>query len=434
MSARHLARQRPRRILGVLAASGALCLAMASPAMAARTGDWTESRFLTNSDTSKPSPVNGVSYSTGNPTISGIFNYANEDHQPRDIAYIYLNYAAAASNHNPEACAVPPPELADLSTEAPSTVTPPDDSSAFAYFVSEPSFVCNGVYDIAAVAQLENVFNSVDDATHKLDLTGVKIAEPPPPVSAVSAAKSGEHDILITWNPPAAYASTTSVTTPKPASSSQSQQGQSAGGPPPDFLGYQVTRVDGTGAKTVVVTTAPNGTSYQDSAMPDNGAFSYQVASIRSGPDGQLSSAPVGSGAPIVIGTPPDTTPGQGGSDGSGGSGGSGGAGGGSGSGGSGTSRGATATTAHPAVIPGDSGDEGYSSDLPYEAEPGVATASSPGRSRNNSPAGAGLLVPFAVSSVLVMWAVHILYVTRQARMADAALLPIQFEHVEHGV
>jgi hypothetical protein len=85
--------------------------------------------------------------------------------------------------------------------------------------------------------------------------------------------------------------------------------------------------------------------------------------------------------------------------------------------------RSTSGTTQDPSVV----GDEGFSTDLPYEAEPGEVEARPSVRTRDPKP-GAGILVPTAVASVLFVWAMHILYVTRQARLSNAGLLPIEVE------
>lgn len=274
-------------------------------------------------------------------------------------------------------------------------------------FLYTPALPCNGVYDFTATASGSINGFPVSPPDHTISVYTVTVAVPAPAVKNMKASVNSDRSVSIAWDP--LYA--------KPADG------------PPDFQGYKVQRVTPSETK-VLGTIAPGApTSFIDKTIPDaGGSFSYEVLSLRAGaaPTTVKTEKPLA--VPAVDGTPP-STPGT------------------SSSGGVATMTTSTidpigATGPRLSVTPGTptaprsaasppaisenpavGAGQGFSSDLPYEPG-GLAAAPGSVRARNNEP-GAGLLVPAAVSLLLFVWAMHILYLTRQARYAEAGLLSL---------
>jgi hypothetical protein len=262
---------------------------------------------------------------------------------------------------------------------------------------------CNGVYqiDVGAHAQWGPAPTQQDWYTLSTEIT---VANPAPPVTNVTT-KTTDRDVAVSWT--------------------------KLDNPPPDFSGYKVTRRDASGTVVALGTTKPALATFTDKAVPD-GTYHYEVQALRNGADPSAASSSdkvvVGNGlfttppsssssdlGLVITGdvAPPATNP--------------------SGSGitVAGTpSRGSGVRPGSTAQNPSVGSDEGFASDLPYEAEPGGQAAQAPGVRASSHEPGAGLLVPGAVALLLLVWAMHILYVTRQARYFEAGLLPVEVEHL----
>jgi hypothetical protein len=213
-------------------------------------------------------------------------------------------------------------------------------------------------------------------------------------------------DVQVSWVPPAEYDDPDMT--------------------PSDLIGYQVNRIAVPSGTTVSLGEVPlDTTTITDPKVPA-GTYRYQVQSLRAGADPAEvttdSDLVVSSTAPPAStngSSPPPTSP--------------------SGeapvaaatataTGGAAAPRASRTTprTTPRAAAPADAEtDEEFSSDLPYEPEPGDVSAQAPRVRASNHEPGSGLIVPFAAASVLTMWALIILYVTRQARYAEAGLLPV---------
>lgn len=274
-------------------------------------------------------------------------------------------------------------------------------------FIYAPVLLCNGVYDFTATAEGTGREFQFSPRQYRINVQNLTVAVPAPPVKNMKASVNADRTVSIKWDPP--YA--------KPADA------------PPDFQGYKVQRVTSS-ETTVLGSIAPGApTSFTDKKFPDaGGSFSYEVLSLRAGARPAVVKTEKPLAVPAVDGTPP-STPGT------------------SSSAGVATmttstvdpiqgsgpridiSPGANPTPRTPAAPPAISENpaigagEGFSSDLPYEPS-GLAAAPVSVRPRDNEP-GAGLLVPAAVSLLLFVWALHILYVTHQARYAEAGLLTL---------
>lgn len=267
-----------------------------------------------------------------------------------------------------------------------------------------PHFTCNGTYTITRAAHAVSPhrvcsdFNPCDlgwsdDLTVTFD-----VAIPPAAPTGVTATGEGGK-VTVAWQPLAS--------------------------PDPDFVGYRVSRVDAAGHRLPVADKFTTGTSFVDADVP-SGDYTYVVHALRDGPNGEVVASADASSTGVTVVAPPPTTPTTDASSSSNAGGGGGGvvvhSKGGSRTWGS-ASKPTSGTTQDPSIV----GDEGFSSDLPYEAEPGEVEARPSIRTHDPKP-GAGILVPTAVASVLFVWAMHILYVTRQARLSNAGLLPIEVE------
>ena len=282
----------------------------------------------------------------------------------------------------------------DPSSSAPSTTptTQTPQTSSEVQFEFRVPFTCNGVYDATATANIEDPTGDVPPPLHKsISVVGVRIAIPPERPTSITATESGNHTVTVTWGAPTGYAG--------------------SGHPPPDFMGYRVSRKDGSaGSFAVIANASPSTLSIVDSSIPAaGGSFVYEVESVRK----FATSAPLATNGALTIAGPGGAS--------SGGSGGSGG----------GRVGGGGPATTDPGA--GGTGTAFYDSLADEGKEPGDALSGVPGGGaiqRFAGRAGAGLLKPFAVALDLGVWAALLLFLTRRAAKAErAALLAVELEH-----
>ena len=377
-----------RAIIGAVAFASAVVLAAApvAHAQAPTSGPWAGSYWSEDPPPTEytTDPVFDGQFQLDNPPCSGLY-----------CEWIgKISYAA---------------EFTDAADERPECPHPPDGQLYNAPNPSQrfgftPFFKCNGTYNIAVTGyRYHSNGSSAPNDTYMLWRGAVKIAVPAKPVETMTATFAGT-DVKVSWVPPAEYDNPDTT--------------------PSDLIGYQVNRIAVPTGTTVSLGEIPlNTTVIADPKVPP-GTYKYQVQSLREGADpSELTTDTdlvVAANAPPASSSgtsPPTTTP-------------------------TSTSDAATATatasatgaavpprttrTAPRNVAPVDAEtDEEFSSDLPYEPEPGDVSAQAPRVRASNHGPGSWLIVPFAAASVLTMWALIILYVTRQARYAEAGLLPV---------
>jgi hypothetical protein len=215
---------------------------------------------------------------------------------------------------------------------------------------------------------------------------GVRVAVAPDSPASIAATDNGNHTVTVSWAAPKGY------TAPSH--------------PPPDFVGYRVSRKDGSGGYTPIGDTPATTLTFVDSSIPAaGGTFGYEVESVRK----FATSPPVETDGALTIGGP-RAAPSNGGRSG------------GAaaqpdpGAGGTGTAFYDTTTLA------ADEGDE------PGDALSGVPGGGAIQRFAGRS--GAGLVKPFAAALDLGVWAGLLLFLTRRAAKAErAALLALEVEH-----
>ena len=376
----------------VLAAVAVAFLALVPAAAQAATGNWANSAW---------DPAIDGTTATSAPTLSGAFVYSTGC--TGLCSSFHIRQIVVGLHHQgdlPGGCADPDDQATNY----------PNSNGAQQAFAYTPAVGCNGTYDATATATVQGDLGyTPPDSTAQLTAT-VTVAIPADPPASTTAEVTGQ-DVAVSWVGPA--------------------------DPPPDFEGYQIGRVDSTGHEAVIVAGPTTSASLTDKGV-GGGSYTYVVRSLRAGaaPSEATSSDEVTVVGPPATSSPSSSTD----SDGSTSSGGTvvlgppatsgpttdvGGTSVqlGPSSRGKTTNVGGTPATAHggEAVLP----DEGFSSDLPYEPEPGALEAARPSVSATDGQPGAGLAVPGAVACVLFVWAMHILFVTRQARWADAGLVPV---------
>ena len=393
-----------RRAVVAVASIAFLTVVVLTPVARADDGGWNGTAF-------NPDPSNAT-YKT-QPTFSGTFVYSHCGPiacTPTRIDVISSHIALHENGALADGCTLPADTYQQYNGDR--------YNGAAQDFAISPQFSCNGVYDLAVNAHADAPFGGGDG--YQLNAPSITIAIPADPPKSVKAVVSGT-DIAVSWVGPDAQ--------------------------PPDFLGYQISRYDSLGHETVIVPGPTTSGSLTDKGV-GGGKYSYVVRSMRNlaAPSASTKSSTV------TVDAPPDPTTdssssssssssGSSSSDGTPGSGSTivlgptgGGVGGAtivhvptgkapSSSGSSGGS--STSSGGGEGVLP----DEGFSTDLPYEAEPGQLEAARPSVRTSDDQPGAALLVPGAVASVLFVWAMLIHFVTRQARWADAGLLPLEVEY-----
>jgi len=297
-------------------------------------------------------------------TFSGQF-----EHHPGSPAKVELNVGYSSGDVHPTACD-PAPGLQAAQT-APTSSDPQTDTMSFLF---EVSFRCNGLYDVTATADTD----PPTEPQGELTLTALKIAVPPQRPDSFLATDSGNHTVTLTWTGP-------------------SQR-------PPDLAGFRLSRRDNsTQSFTTIGEVAADVASFADSTVPaSGGSFFYEVQTLRTSPNGVLTSAPVATSEALVVG---GSTPGS------------------SVTGKPGTA--ASDGTTHfdePTTLAADEGEEGGND--PIAALPGGATIQ-----RFAGHDGAGLLKPIAAALNLGVWAGILLFLTRRAAKDERAmLLQVDFE------
>jgi hypothetical protein len=281
------------------------------------------------------------------------------------------------------------PSPAPPGSPATPTTQPPSQSSEVQFSFQVP-FMCNGVYDATATGFVEDPTGDVPPPLNKsISLVGVRVAVAPPMPVSITAADVGNHTVNVSWGAPAAYSGN--------------------GKPPPDFIGYRVSRKDGSGSFAVIATTAPNAVTFADTSIPAaGGAFVYEVEAVRK----FASSAPLATSGTLDIGAPGT-----------------------SGSRAAGSGGGGAAAPATPDPGAGGTGTAYYdSTTLAADEgdEPGGDALGTGGGAvqRFAGHDGAGLLKPIAAAMNLGVWAGLLLFLTRRAVKAErAALSGVQLEH-----
>lgn len=348
-----------------------------------------------------PTTVEASSYNLG-----GVFRRSNFDRQ--------VAITVSASPSGSGSCKVAPVEF-----------TPASTPRSFSAPLAIP---CNGIYSLVATAVTtdNNAFLQPESVT--LSRT-VRVVAPAPTVTGVNAAGSGR-SVTVTWD---------------------NMQPRAA-----DLSGYVVERQIGSGPFDVIATPSASSQSMTDRNLPaEGGTATYRVSSLRSSPDGTLTS-PASAGASASFDAVPTTTTtggsaagGDGGSGGTDGSG-SGGTGSGSSSGG-GTTGGAGGTPGRPAsgrdrvtaprVFAGTflppllrpaaetiqttptTADPGFDEELPFGdrelgAEDPVLPNDAMASILTDGESGRGLVIPMGTALVLAMWAVHLRLLARAAARA----------------
>lgn len=283
---------------------------------------------------------------------------------------------------------------------------------------------CNGTYDVrvGAVAAGFYIVIPTSEASPELAHAGVQVVAPPPAVSGLDAAVSGS-DVNLSWSPPAAY----------------------AGGPPADFAGYVVERKVGADFQAVGSVDATTTQFADRGVLTTSVSQQYRVRAARQGaaadqlvlsgvgdsPTRSVSrAAPPNGSTSTTVGSPrttvgsPTTAGGRGVRL---------------------TTGGRSATTARgsASLSSNRSGTRSTSpttrrsgarpsiNALPYsddpldDVEPGEPDpvlpdgqlASGPAlRGATEEPGQLALLTPVAIGAVLLVWAAHLRFLSRQAR------------------
>lgn len=326
----------------------------------------------------------------GTPRLSGVvtYNYQPVPFDPTPAPAIdSMEVSVAPAGILPDGCDVPDAEAVEYTEIDPAPESPDPDqldplfNETVSFDASDISFTCNGSY----VATLHAV---AGQSTFDMSL-GVGIAVAPLAPTGLTAADGGSGGVDLAWSP--AYT------------------GDAA---PADFLGYRLERASGDGPFETVIDLDPTTTAYVDHPGT-TGAVDYRVRSLRYGATGAGDPAVSGpSDAATVTVTSPATT----------------------------TTTypplaGGLVTGTHtpptlPSATTATTTDPGFQQALDYGTGSGEANAAgtdeytdgsvvqrfvdSDGRQRT-------LVIPIAAALVLLGWAVHIRYITRQAAMSAGA-------------
>jgi hypothetical protein len=244
-------------------------------------------------------------------------------------------------------------------------------------FLFEVPFTCNGIYDATATATSDNGFYS-----HDITLTGLHIAVPPQSPLSFLATDNGNRTVTLTWQAP-------------------NQK-------PPDLAGYRISRRDASATDySGTADVATNVFSITDTSIPPTGgSYFYKVETLRSSPNGTLTSNPVITSEALVVGGSTTGTPGK-----------------------------RVGGVPAPRTDSGGTGVQHFDETTlaADEGEPGSGDLALPGGDtiqRFAGRDGAGLIKPFAAALDLGVWAGLLLFLTRRAASAErAAVLAIELEH-----
>lgn len=356
-----------------------------------------------------PDPWEGSSFITPSSyatTTDAVFSGVFQHTPPAPISKVTLHVEFSATDSPASGCRPAPsdqtmtyptsstPTSVDPSPEPPDPSTPtteqPKQSSDVQFSFQVP-FTCNGVYDATATAFIEDPTGDVPPPLHKsISLVSVRVAVAPPTPASISATDAGNHTVNVTWAAPVGYT------------------GRSTS--PPDFLGYRISRKDGSGSFAPIANTAPDVLTFADTSIPESGgAFVYEVEAVRK----FASSAPLATNGTLDIAPPNAGSRGGTGSTAAVGGGGA-----------------PAPTTTDPGA--GGTGTAFYDSLADEGPEPGGNALGSGGAVQRFSGGqdGAGLLTPAAAALNLGVWAGLLLFLTRRAAKAErAALLGVELEH-----
>lgn len=289
------------------------------------------------------------------------------------VGRIDLSLSPTSATHLSPDC---PQQPTATQTFDSSTTQPPPSSFEF----DEGDAICNGTYDVVATAYPPSTpaKPSPPPFVPTLQLHDIRVAVAPPAPTGVKAASDGQA-VVVSWNPVAQ--------------------------PPPPDLQYVVYRSDQTSGP---IAPAQTGTTYRDEDAPNPGTYRYTVFATR----GSVTTASAPS-EPVVLGAAPTPSVSSGSPA--------------ANAPGPAPSRSVTVTPGTlPTQLPGTAlFDQLGTNDL----EPGDPNASisadHTGRAAGTTqhyrsgPPGAGLLKPFAAALVLGVWAMLLLYLSRQGSRAE---------------
>jgi hypothetical protein len=270
----------------------------------------------------------------------------------------------------------PPPFPSSSSSTTP---TVPSDASTFQFTPVESTPPCNGTYVATAHAHAHTA-DPLADQTFDLQKT-IVVTVAPAPVTSLTATADTSKAVTLKWAAPAGY--------PDAA--------------PPDFGGYAVERGDAAGEFTALGATTPDVLTFKDAALPASGVVQYRIRAVRPGAtEGSVTMSPASASVTrsVDVGAlpaPTTTVPAA-------------------------THTHTTIPDAPPttvAVAPGDP--------ITDDTEPGEADAVvPPGADELGAPVvhdlpashGRALLTPIALGLLLLVWAMHLRFLTRQAARA----------------
>jgi hypothetical protein len=386
-----------RRAAGVAALAIGLCVAAGAPAAAQLepvqrwSGTWDQ--------------VSGFESTIDTVTLSGEITYnrtptSDDPAPPPSIDSIELSIEAL---DDVAGCTVPDPEqISPIEVDEPNP-EPPDPSldpalnQTVRFTSSDIELGCNGPY----LATLTAKAGSPSPNARVFEMTlpfGIGVV--PPSVNGLTGLLNSDRTTALDWNPAYKTASAT----------------------PPDFLGYRIERSAGGGPYIAIGDVGSSSTAFTDAAVPAaGGEVLYRVRAMRYGPSGPddptLSAEAASEAISFDVAPVPSTST---------------------------TFRppvqaGAPVTGSRPGqpgqpVLPRSSTapvDTGYNPTLDYGVEPGEADAVLPDdelaagsviqRFTDDAGQRRALLVPVAAGLVLLGWAMHIRFLTRQAQ-PDAQL------------
>ena len=310
------------------------------------------------------------------------------------IASISIEVGVQGGYQIPVGCSIP---SGDTFTYGTSSNVSPGDTDTESVEVAV-SFDCNGSYRADGEAESTALYGPADQASFS---TVFDVIIPPPDIDAPDLTAEGR-EVTVSWN--------------------------GWKNPSPDFLGYAVQRADPGSDKFTSVGGTSGSTTWSDTSVPAaGGEYRYRVYALRGAPGGPVSGSSAPASAITLPEGPNDTTTVPGGDGGGGG-----------GGGGTTTSvpRFRTGNAVPPRVgssvdlpdarVPGQPApvgevDNGYKETLDYSGVdlPDFADEGKAEVKYRDTGKQRGLVVPFAGSLVLVMWALHLRYLNKRVNAAS---------------
>ncbi len=265
----------------------------------------------------------------------------------------------------------------------------PGPGGTVEFSITAPSSLCNGVYQATVVATADS------GEQGSLNSNGRTVSLQPRAPSGVEAVPGATGGVTLSWEAPDNAA---------------------------DFLGYRLQRSVGDGPFTPFGPDLLEETSFEDTDIPDGAtAVDYKVASVRQGAsDGTTVTALSGSTAvtlpstePVPPGTTTSLVPGDQAGDGAGPS-----------DGGTGASRSASGRSVTPTTqfLPDIGraeddplGDTEEGDENPVLPDDEFASGTVLQNFEDDDGDRRALMVPVAIGSVLLVWAMHLRFLARQA-------------------